>query len=276
MRTNDITELYLDLLKKSLTHSLWIERTRSIDPSRMPRSAKRLAVATLTGFLRKFHVGIVREISSNPELRVLGEDWPEYAHTMIGIKRLDNIQYCIKEVVSNNIPGDLIETGVWRGGATIFMRAVLKVYGSIDRIVWVADSFCGLPEPDPKKYPDDKNDICYQREFTAVSLEEVKRNFELYDMLDDNVRFLPGWFEDTLPNAPIDRLALLRLDGDMYQSTMEALSSLYPKLSSGGFVIVDDYAAGPCQKAVNEFRKKEKITDPVIPIDNWSIFWRRG
>jgi len=274
--TNEIADLYLDLMKKTLTHSLWVERTRSVDPSRMPRSAKRFAIETLTGLLKRFRVGLVREIPSDPRLRVLGEDWPDFAHTMIGMKRLCNIQECVKTILADKVPGDLIETGVWRGGAVIFMRALLKAYAVSDRNVWVADSFCGLPEPDLARYPADKNDICHQREFTAVSLDEVKGNFALYNLLDEKVQFLQGWFKDTLASAPIDQLALLRLDGDMYQSTMEGLINLYPKLSKGGFVIVDDYAAEPCRQAVEDFRKREKINDTIIPIDNWAIYWRRS
>lgn len=270
-----IEQYYIDLMKKALTHSLWVERTRSIDPSKMPRSTKRLAFAAMTGVLKLFGFRIVKEITPDPMRRTFGEDWPEYAHTMIGMKRLTNIEECIKTIISDNIPGDFIETGIWRGGAVIFMRAVLKAYAVNNRIVYAADSFCNIPKPDIDRYPADKNDICYQREFTAVSIEEVKQNFKLYDLLDDKVRFLQGWFKDTLPGAPIDQLALLRLDGDMYQSTMEALINLYPKLSRGGFVIVDDYAAEPCKQAVCEFREKEKITDTIVPIDNWSSFWRR-
>lgn len=266
---------YLELLKRTLTHSLWQEKTRLIDPCQMPRSVKRMIAKLLVGALKPFSLGLARLIALDPSLREKGEDWPELAHTMIGLKRLSNIQQCVEKVLCDNVPGDLIETGVWRGGAVIFMRALLKTYGINDRIVYAADSFCGLPKPDVERYPADKNDICYQREFTAVSLEEVKRNFKVFNLLDDNVRFLQGWFKDTLPSAPMDQLALLRLDGDMYQSTMEALIHLYPKLSRGGFIIIDDYAAEPCKEAVCEFREKEKIADPIIPIDNWAVFWRR-
>ena len=272
----EITALYLDLMKKTLTHSLWTERNRSIDPSTMPRTAKRFVISTLTSLLAQFGIGIVRVIPADPNLRILGEDWPEYAHTMVGLKRLDNIQECVNAIVLEDVPGDLIETGVWRGGSVIFMRALLKAHGIIDKIVWVADSFCGLPKPDSVKYPADQNDICHQRSFTAVSLDEVKNNFQLYNLLDEKVRFLPGWFQDTLPHAPIDKLALLRLDGDMYQSTMEALVNLYPKVSKGGFIIIDDYAAAPCQQAVQDYRELENIIDTVVPIDNWSVYWRKS
>src|SRR5688572_4859073 len=75
------------------------------------------------------------------EARVTGNDWPTRGHTMIGRARLDNLQACLESVLTREVPGDVIEAGVWRGGAAIFMRALLKVYGVRDRTVWVADSF---------------------------------------------------------------------------------------------------------------------------------------
>ena len=195
---------------------------------------------------------------------------------MIGLKRLDNLQYCVEHVLEERIPGDLIETGVWRGGASIFMRAVLKAYGDAVRRVWVADSFCGLPEPDAARYPADAGDRHHTAPQLAVSLAEVRANFSRYRLLDDQVRFLPGWFNDTLPNAPIERLAVMRLDGDMYGSTMEALTHLYPKLSIGGYVILDDYGAVPgCREATEDFRAQQGITEPMERIDWTGVFWKR-
>ncbi|NRB65427.1 MAG: hypothetical protein HRU40_20820 [Saprospiraceae bacterium] len=85
--------------------------------------------------------------------RTEGRDWPARAYTMIGLKRLNNIEFCLRRVLEEKIPGDVIETGVWKGGAVILMRAVLSAYGDRDRKVWVADSFAGLPKPRPKQYP---------------------------------------------------------------------------------------------------------------------------
>jgi O-methyltransferase len=179
-------------------------------------------------------------------------------------------------VLEREVPGDLIETGAWRGGATIFMRAILRAYGDTERVVWVADSFQGLPTPDPSLYPEDETDRSWAHAELAVSLDNVKANFERYGLLDDQVRFLPGWFRETLPAAPIERLALLRLDGDMYESTMVALESLYPKLSSGGYVIVDDYGAlQGCRAAVDDFRREQAITEELKWIDWTGVFWKR-
>jgi hypothetical protein len=195
---------------------------------------------------------------------------------MIGLERLDNLQRCVENALEDDVPGDLIETGVWRGGATIFMRAILKAYGVADRRVWVADSFEGLPPPDREKYPQDAGDPHYTFKELCVSLEEVKRNFERYGLLDDQVRFLKGWFKDTLPAAAIERLAVVRLDGDMYESTMDGLVHLYPKLSAGGYLIVDDYGAvAGCRRAVEDYRASRGITEEIRDIDGIGVFWRR-
>lgn len=211
------------------------------------------------------------------EKRECGKDWPSIAHSMIGMKRMNNIQVCCEDVIKNNIPGDFVETGVWRGGATIFMRAILKEYGVKDRLVWVADSFEGLPSPNGSKYPDDSKAVYHKIPVLAVSIEEVKSNFKKYFLLDNQVKFLQGWFKDTLPNASIDKISVLRLDGDMYESTIDALNNLYPKLSKGGYCIIDDYGViSACKKAVHDYRKRFNIQDEIIDIDGVGVFWKKA
>jgi len=214
----------------------------------------------------------------NLQNRVEGKDWPAQAHTMIGLKRLDNLHFCVEDVLARGVPGDLIETGVWRGGAVILMRGILKAHGVTDRKVWVADSFEGLPPPNAERYPRDAGvDLSVFRPQLGVSLEAVQNNFRRYDLLDDQVRFLKGWFRDTLPTAPVERLAVLRLDGDLYESTMDALTHLYPKLSPGGYCIIDDYnAMEPCRHAVTDYREQHGIRDEVVPIDWAGVFWRKS
>ena len=210
------------------------------------------------------------------QLRELGRDWPSKAHSMIGNRRMSNLRQIVEFVIANNIAGDFIETGVWRGGACIMARAVLKAYGVSDRRVWVADSFCGLPAPNPM-YAADVNDQHHAYAELAISLEEVQSNFAKYDLLDGQVIFLKGWFSETLPKAPIEKLAVLRLDGDMYESTIDGLTHLYHKVSDGGFVIVDDFGAvRGCQQAVVDFRTARGIEDPMQNIDNVGIFWRKS
>lgn len=242
--------LYLDLLKRTLTRYGFADET------------------------------IVPETRERTELdlgrRLDGRDWPVQAETMVGILRLNNLQELLERVIADGVPGDVMETGVWRGGASIFMRGVLAAYGDRSRRVWLADSFQGLPPPDPERYPADEGDVLHSIDMLAVGLDEVKTNFERYGLLDDQVRFLPGWFRDTLPDAPVEQLSLLRLDGDMYESTMVALESLYAKLSVGGFVVVDDYGAiAGCRQAVDEFRAERRVEAKLETIDWTGVYWRR-
>jgi O-methyltransferase len=196
---------------------------------------------------------------------------------MIGLKRLANLRMCVESVLDEGVPGDLIETGVWRGGATIFMRAIMKTHGVTHRLVWVADSFAGLPQPDTARYPHDEGVTLHRFSQLAVPLECVQENFRRYGLLDAQVRFLRGWFRDTLPTAPIERLAVLRLDGDLYESTIQALDGLYAKLSVGGFVIIDDFGnVAACRQAVHDFRANHGITEPIQPIDWGGASWRRS
>ncbi|MBF8278216.1 MAG: putative O-methyltransferase, partial [Candidatus Brocadiaceae bacterium] len=109
----------------------------------------------------------------------------------------------------------------------------------------------------------------------AINIETVKNNFRRFDLLDERVKFIPGWFKDTLRKAPVEKLALLRIDADMYESTIEALSALYPKLESGGYLIVDDYGFfPPCKYAVDAYRTRHKITEPITWVDESAIYWK--
>ena len=195
------------------------------------------------------------------------------AYTMIGIKRLENILYLFKNIIKNNIDGDLIETGVWKGGAVIFMNAINKVYNQ-NRKIYVADSFEGLPPPD-KKYIEDNNANFHNEKEYAISLEDVKLNFKKFDMLDENVVFIKGFFKDTLFTYPFSKISILRLDGDMYQSTIEALEALYDKVSIGGYIIVDDYGWKKCgcSKAIHYFIEKNNLDVELIPIDDFGVYW---
>ena len=273
--------LYIDLLKKSLTdlHRMEHGEYKPLDSNYHSKSSSwKLNILRLFDRkLRKRQLAICRVINFNLEHRISGLDWPAYADTMIGIKRLENIEFCFREVIKNNIPGDFIETGVWRGGATIFMKALLKDSNINNRIVWAADSFEGLPTPNEDLYEADKGAIHHLFPELAISIEVVKRNFEKYDLLDENVKFLKGWFKDTLPVAPIDKLAIIRLDGDMYESTMDGLTNLYPKLSNGGFIIIDDWGAGTaCQQAVIDYRERNRIGDDIKEIDGIGVYWQKN
>jgi|GEM_PF-2105397 len=211
-----------------------------------------------------------------PEPYLSGNIHGARMHTMIGIKRLDNVHECLDNIRLNNIPGDIIETGVWRGGCCIFIKAYLDWYG-MDRKLFVADSFEGLPHPNVEKYPVDEGDTHHQVNYLRVSLEAVKGNFEKYDVSIDNVTFLKGWFEDTLSNnEEINQLAILRFDGDMYGSTMDVLNNLYDKVVKDGVIIIDDYCLPNCVTAVTDFRNGRNITEELTRVDDCGVWWKKN
>jgi len=199
--------------------------------------------------------------------------WPTRAHTMVGRARLRNIRACLCDAIEHGIEGDVIETGVWRGGSVIYMKGILTARGSAKK-VYVADSFRGLPPPD-ERYPADSGDQHHTHEALSVGRSTVEENFRRYRLLDDSVRFVEGFFEDSLPTAGIDKLCILRLDGDMYSSTIQVLQILYDKLQKGGYVIVDDYALSGCKQAVDDFRRARDITDPLLQIDWTGRYWQK-
>ena len=250
---NNAVNLYLDLLKKALTNTIYTTEPREESEATFVR-----------GFIDHYIQGS--------------------AISMLPLARLDNLQFCIDEVLKNAVPGDLIETGVWRGGATIFMRAMLKARGVTDRTVWVANSFEGLPEPDAEQFPIEAEThsgalMTKVYDHFAVDLEAVRSNFRAYGLLDEQVRFLKGWFKDSLPSAPIASLAIMRLDGDYYESTMDALTNLYDKLSIGGYAIIDDYAEDAwthCRQAVDGFRREREIDEPMIQVNSKCYYWKRA
>ena len=195
----------------------------------------------------------------------------EGAETMIGLRQLDNMQTCIVDVIDKGVPGDLLEAGVWRGGMTIFMRAVLRAYGEPNRKVWVADSFEGLPAPDVNV-----ESYGWQAGEMAESMESVRSNFDRYGLLDQQVTFLKGFFSDSLPTAPIERLSILRIDADLYQSTMDVLEHLYPKLAPGGYVICDDYRnLADCRRAIDEYRARHDVDEEIRLIDSRAVYWQK-
>lgn len=275
--TDVAVDLYLDLMKRSLTGALTEDNDLILGATTgVPGLKYRIANSVGNAF-SSLGFELSRKRPFDARLRETGRDWPVRAESMIGLQRMDNIRHCIEAALRDDVPGDVIETGVWRGGATIFMRAVLKARGDASRRVWVADSFEGLPPPDPRRYPADAGDKHFRFQGLHIGVEQVKENFRRYGLLDDQVHFLVGWFKDTLHSAPIDKLAVLRLDGDLYESTIQSLDALYPKLSAGGFCIVDDYGyMDSCKRAIHDYRQTHNINEPILDIDGYGIYWRKA
>jgi O-methyltransferase len=222
------------------------------------------------------HTGIFSKVSTDEELghRASGMHWSLHGLTMVGLKRLDDLQRCVETLVREEIEGDLIEAGVWRGGASMLMRATLDTLGD-DRKVWLADSFEGFPEPDEETFPADGARDLSRFDFLSASVDEVRGNFARLG-LDHGIRFVPGFFDETMPSLRRGKWSLIRLDSDTYESTLLALDSLYPSLSRGGYLIVDDYHLLPeCKKAVDDYRRDNEIREPLDSVDWNSVRWRR-
>lgn len=271
---------YVDLLKRTLSGKTSFddqlrirylrhcaEGKKQFDPAVLydirrhePEEVLRLAIAKKDGMMLDF------------KAENLG-----FEYTMLGEKRLANLEECFHHVVDDGVPGDFIECGVWRGGAVVFLRGLLAAYEVPERRVWVADSFQGLPPPTAA--PDVAFGLDLSKEkmpMLAVDLETVWRAFDDFGLMDDRVKFLPGWFKDTLHVAPIEKLAILRLDGDIYESTRDIFLALYDKLAPGGYCIIDDFFVPTCRQAVEEFRAERGITEPIVSIDWTGCYWRKS
>jgi Macrocin-O-methyltransferase (TylF) len=263
-------QLYTDLMKRILANTIYEDNpTFPSDMNVLEENQADTMRPNMEGLSQ-------HRLAFDADHRAGGLDVPSVAHTMIGIRRLDNIQECVEKVLQDDIPGDFIETGVWRGGACILMRAILNALGVENRNVWLADSFAGVPVTSDKSHPLDQDMKFHNLNWVlSCSEDQVRQNFARYGLLDEQVKFLPGMFADTLPTAPINQLAVLRLDGDLYESTMDALVNLYPKVSVGGFVIVDDYLIPACKQAVHDYRHEHGIDETIEVVDVTGVYWRR-
>lgn len=211
----------------------------------------------------------------NKDNRMNGQDWTYVGDTMTGWKRLDNVRNLLMDVVRKNVKGDYIETGVWRGGSSIFARAVMDALGEHNRTSYVCDSFQGLPPGE--KHLDEKDIGWDKTPYLEVSSEVVANNFRKYGLLGLNVVFAKGFFNETMPplSKRIDSLSIMRLDGDMYESTVDVLYHLYDKLSIGGYVIMDDWFGFPSRTACEDFFKVHGINPTIVPIDKLSAYWKK-
>lgn len=272
-----LRDAYIDLLRRAVL-GLTVGPITLYEPVKADSSRLRTIAARA---LRRRDGAVVAkpvryDLSANVEGTASVFQLPPWPMTMVGAARMANVERCVRDVLDQGVPGDLIETGVWRGGTTIFMRGLLRAHGEKDRNVYVADSFAGVPPPDTRSYPADEGMDLHLWPGLAVSVEEVKANFDRFGLLDDQVIFVPGWFRDTLPTLRNHKWSLIRLDGDLYESTTDSLENLYPSLSEGGWVIVDDYEIPACRQAVTDYRERSGITDPIVAVDWTGICWQKG
>ncbi len=251
--------MYLDLLEDALCFNLWPEPLHPMDRT----AAHGLAMSALKSadkLLRRVGLALAIVPKQHP---TSGTFWPAAAHTMIGQKRLRNIRELCEVVDHDGVPGAFVECGVWRGGASMYARACLDS----SRKVICCDSFEGLP------FDASEPQYC-AFDALKVSLDEVRRNFENFGLLD-NVEFVKGWFAETLGTVP-GPIAILRADGDMFSSTIQILSALEPLVSPGGYIIIDDWCLPMCRRAVEIYRRTKQVEYDLVAIDGCGVYWRKG
>ena len=263
---SQIQNTYINLLKLTISGVAYAEYDRAVAtaPNLMWDPSK--GVLGLTGSNEAF----------NAHQRHHGLDWPLIGLSMAGQVRLDNVEYMIKMIINEKVPGDFIECGVWRGGSSILARGILDIMGETHRTVFVIDSFQGLPQAVTAKDGTGWDKLNY----VSVSLEAVRNNFRNFGLLQENVKFVQGFFVDSLPKARglFNDLSIIRADGDMYSSTMDILFNLYGRLSIGGFVMFDDAPTiRECQSALDDFRSWHGITEPMTLVDPGypGVYWRK-
>jgi len=198
-------------------------------------------------------------------LRLYGDDWPPYGYTMVGKTRLENFRAAIHEVDRNNIGGAIIETGVWRGGAMI-MAAVVSEEAQSNRDLYLYDAFESIPG-----YGGSKS-------FLENSQEEVESYFDLFTLHDrEKIHFVKGLFKDTVPlwkkGTPI---AILRVDGNFYDSYSDVLYAMYADVPVGGIVIFDDVMSHPAvTRCWVDFKNDQGLVEDLIRIDTHSALFRK-
>ena len=271
---------YLDLLKRALVNLVYAEDALRLDTALFgelgtDQSARQRLLRDVRYIRGDDYADLVAAKRDGSVDRFWGA---RVAHTMIGLSGLENLERCAHRVFADGIPGDFLEAGVCHGGASIFLRALQVAYGEEDRVTWVADSFAGVPPSTHEVDREHELNLTEERfPWMAAGVEAVRDNFETYQLLTDRVRFLPGLFADTLPDAPVERLAILRIDGDLYESTRDALDALYDRVSDGGYVIVDDYGClEPCRIAVDEFLAERGLDVEIDQVDWTRACWRKA
>lgn len=192
--------------------------------------------------------------------------------TMTSPERVHALVTAVEYIVRSEIPGDMVECGVWRGGSMMAVALTLKRLGADGRHLRLYDTFTGMP---PARNIDadlsgrkaskllEEQDPEISDVWARANLEEVRGNMRETGYPSENISYVKGKVEETLPARAPDRIALLRLDTDWYASTRHELEQLYPRLSPGGVLIIDDYGHWQgARKAVDEYI--EKLGIPIL------------
>ncbi len=202
-------------------------------------------------------------------------DWARYAdlspqqhalfervrpYTQTSRERITTLADAVRYVVRRNVPGDLVECGVWRGGSSMAIAMTLLELGASDRGLWLYDTFTHMPPAGECDRDHLGGVMSEEQPWPSASVEEVQAAVASTGYPPDSVHYVQGMVEQTIPEATPAHIALLRLDTDWYSSTRHELEHLYPRLALGGVLIIDDYGhfAG-ARKAVDEYFAREPV-----------------
>jgi hypothetical protein len=192
-------------------------------------------------------------------------------YTMLGIERLRTLRRFAEQIDQEQIPGDVVECGTCNGGSAAIMAQVAAT-SPLDRYVYLFDSFEGLP-------PAGEEDGELAREYTGLCCGAMGRVREVLQSLQvplERVTLVKGWFDQTLPQAGVGRIALLHLDTDWYESLRVCLENLYDRVEPGGFVVIDDYGYWEgCRRAWHDFEQARSLKVTLTPIDHTAVYFRK-
>jgi O-methyltransferase len=200
-------------------------------------------------------------------------------YTLTSPERIHALIEATRYIVQHRIAGDIVECGVWRGGSMMAVARVLLELGDVSRDLWLFDTFDGMTPPTER---DVRFDGITAAEILAIHKKEVPTSYWAYAPLaevrqnlartgyDSNkIHFVQGRVEDTLPEQAPQRISLLRLDTDWYESTYHELRHLFPRLSSGGVLIIDDYGwFKGCRQATDEYIQEHDLRLLLVRIDH--------
>ena len=214
--------------------------------------------------------------------------------SMLGQRRLDNYAIAIMSAVYDRIPGHIIETGVWRGGASMLAAKTIEVLGNVEkRKVFFCDSFKGIPKVIGKAVSGQDETAWTYHILNDNDVNRVREKVQSFGVDTSNVVYVEGYFNESIPalikNNPELTFSVIRLDGDTYFSTMDAIKELYPRLNKGGFIIIDDYIDWiGCKRAIDDYRREHSITEPITVVPHKiggnaseveyarGVYWRKG
>lgn len=272
-RLSDLQLLYLRLLVGAITRSVTGVDFWHLD-ARSPM--QRMTITPVQRLLGRFRLAVVapEKYGEEEQLESIAVS-PADADTMMGVRRTTHLVRMLTALHVDAVPGDLIEAGCWRGGSVVLMKGFLEAVADPERTVVAIDSFAGYPPPPPGA-PRQMRELHRKARVFDVSRAEVERRIARYGFLDEQVRIVEGWLDDVLPTLDVDKIALLKIDVDGYEATLATLEHLWPKLSDGGLVYVEDGNTPGARRAITDFRSHiDGDAGPLtwVPQDNQMAQW---